>query len=189
VRILSEDFVSLKRRFYVLLHPRLTVLITTYCGGDKYNVMPCSWHTPVSWEPNLILVVIDKENFTHECIMNTKEFVVNVIDDTYLNKIMKLTVHGKRVDKFKRVGIETIKAKYVKAPIIKDALGYLEAKVYKTVDLEEETIFIGEVLHAAMRKDVYYKGGWNYNNARLIFHHWDNYFIKLDPKSFTEAPE
>lgn len=183
------EYIPVKNRFYILLHPRLTVLITTYCEDNKYNVMPCSWHTPVSWEPNLILIVIDKENYTHKCIMKNREFVINIIDDSYLDKIMKLAVHGDEVDKFKLANIDIEPAKYVRSPIIKGALGYIEAKVYRIFDLEEETIFIGEVLHAAMRKDIYYKGGWNYKKAKLIFHHWDNYFIKLDPDSFSSAPK
>ena len=186
--MLSSEFIKLKRRFYILLHPRVTVLVTTYCGDNKFNVMPCSWHTPVCWEPDLILIVVDKENFTHKCIMENKEFVINVVDDSYLNKIMKLAVHGDKIDKFKLAGLKTMRARYVRAPVLRDAIAYMEATLYRAIDVEEETLFIGRVLDARIRADVFKAGGWNYNRAKLILHHWSNIFVKVDPESLTEAP-
>lgn len=184
---MEYKFIKIKRRFYTLLHPRLTVLISTYCGNNRYNVMPCSWHTPVCWDPDLILLVIDRENYTHKCIMENREFVVNVIDDKYLDKIMKIAVHGDKIDKFKTFNIKTIRAKYVNAPIIKDAIAYMEATLYKAIDIEDETLFIGKVLEARIRNDLFKEGSWNYNKAKLILHDWDNRFIKLDPKSLVTA--
>lgn len=182
------EFMKLKRRFYILLHPRPTVLITTVCREGKYNVMPCTWHTPVSWDPDLVLIVVDKENYTHKCIMETKEFVVNVVDDKFLDKIMKLTVHGDKVDKFKLAGLKTMKARFVRAPILRDAIAYIEATLYRAIDVEDETLFIGRVLDARVRSDVFRAGGWDYSKARLLLHHWENIFVKPDPRSVVAAP-
>jgi|Deesub1362B_J571_1020462.scaffolds.fasta_scaffold00004_474 flavin reductase (DIM6/NTAB) family NADH-FMN oxidoreductase RutF len=184
-----EKYIKVSR-FYTLLHPRITTLITTYCGNQKYNVMPCTWHTPVTWDPDLILIVVDKENFTHECIRKTGEFVVNIPDDKIINKIMKLAVHGHKRDKFRSANIEVIPSRHVKPPIIKGSIAYMEVKLEREVELDEESLFIGRVLDARIRKDVSNKyGTWDYAKAKLILQHWHNVFIKIDPESMIYAPE
>ena len=120
--------------------------------------------------------------------MENREFVVNVVDEKFLNKIMKLAVHGDKVDKFKLAGLKVMRARYVRAPILRDAIAYMEATLYRAIDVEDETLFIGRVLDARIRSDVFKAGGWDYSKAKLLLHHWENIFVKPDPRGVVEAP-
>ena len=54
--------------------------ITTH-GSDGPNVMAAEWAFNVSYDPFLILVAIDPANRTHDLILESKEFGVNLIPE------------------------------------------------------------------------------------------------------------
>jgi len=69
------------------------------------------------------------------------------------------------VDKFKEYNIETLKSKYVKPPLIKDAVACFECKVRGKLVTGDHTIFAGEVL-ASYVSEKYKDRLYNFGDDR-----------------------
>jgi flavin reductase (DIM6/NTAB) family NADH-FMN oxidoreductase RutF/rubredoxin len=121
--------------------------------GDRLNAQTANTVIQVCSEPPVISVCINKGNFTHEFIRNSKIFTVSILSqDTPLSFIGNFGFKsGRDVDKFKGVNY---KIGETKAPIVLDnTLAYLEAKVINEVDVVTHTIFIGELVAAEVIRE------------------------------------
>ena len=128
----------------------------------------------ITAEPPTIAVSINKENYTHELIKQSKKFTISILDrDTPMSLIGTFGFKcGRTIDKMQHVSCilkETL------TPIITDhTIAYIEAKLIKHLDVGTHTIFIGEVENADLLGNVdpmtyeYYhkvKGGLSPKNA------------------------
>jgi flavin reductase (DIM6/NTAB) family NADH-FMN oxidoreductase RutF len=112
----------------------------------KLNAQIANTVIQVTSEPPTISVCINKQNLTHEFIMESKVFVASVLSqDTPLSFIGHFGFKsGRDVDKLKDVNYKLGESK---APIVLDhSLAYLEAKAVNQVDVGTHTIFIGELV-------------------------------------------
>lgn len=100
----------------------------------------------VTTDPNRILVAINKGNFTHDMIMDTKKFTVSVISEKANFDLFKHFgfQSGRDVDKFaafsdcKKSGNDTM-------IITKGTNAYISADVEQCIDLGSHTLFIARV--------------------------------------------
>ena len=100
----------------------------------------------VTTDPNRILVAINKGNFTHDMIMNTKKFTVSVISEKADFDLFKHFgfQSGRDVNKFadfsdcKKSGNDTM-------IITKGTNAYISADVEQCIDLGSHTLFIARV--------------------------------------------
>ncbi len=100
----------------------------------------------VTTDPNRILVAINKGNFTHDMIMDTKKFTVSVISEKADFDLFKHFgfQSGRDVDKFadfshcKKSGNDTM-------IITKGTNAYISADVEQCIDLGSHTLFIARV--------------------------------------------
>ncbi len=114
----------------------------------KFNGQIANTVFQVTSEPPTIAVSINKENLTHQFILESKVFTVSVLrQETPLEFIGHFGFKsGRIIDKFKGVNYKIGKNKI---PIILDnTLAYLEAQVVKETDAGTHTIFIGKVVEA-----------------------------------------
>jgi len=172
---------EVKEKFYLLLHPRPAYVIGSGRFGEVVNFMAASWITPVAEEPPRVAVAIDVESYTHELILKYKEFTVNVLPMTQLNALYSVgTVSGRRVDKVARFGLNVEKGRSVDAPVLADSIGVLECRVTATVESEDTTLFVGDVL-AAYAKEEYFdlRNGWNVKKVNIPLHNWGRGFYGL----------
>ena len=56
------------------------LFVLTAKDGDKDNGCIINTAMQVTAEPNRIIIVVNKQNYTHDMIMKTKEFNVSMID-------------------------------------------------------------------------------------------------------------
>jgi flavin reductase (DIM6/NTAB) family NADH-FMN oxidoreductase RutF/rubredoxin len=116
--------------------------------GDRLNGQIANTVIQVCSEPPTISVCINKGNLTYEFIKDSKAFTVSVLSkDTPLSFIGNFGFKsGRDTDKLKDINY---KIGETKAPVILDhALGYLEAKLIKELDVGTHTIFVGELVDA-----------------------------------------
>jgi len=121
--------------------------------GDKINGQTANTVIQVSSEPPVISVCINKNNLTHEFIKDSGVFTASIISqDAPLKLIGGFGFKsGREVNKFEGY---KYKIGETGAPIVLDhCLGYLEAKVIKSVDVGTHTIFIGELVAAETIKE------------------------------------
>lgn len=160
---------ELKKETYGMLHPKLTLLITSISTTGKPNVMSCAWATPVSEEPPLLLICLGKGGYTSELIRQTEEFVINIPTDKLMKAINVCgTKSGREIDKAKLAHLTYEPAKKVKVPTIKECIGHLECKLNRRIDGGECNIFIGEIV-SAYADEKYYKNMW-LEKARIPLH-------------------
>jgi len=146
----------------------------------------------VTAKPQTIAVSINKENLTHQYILESNVFSLSVLTtDATMPFIGKFGFKtGKNIDKFKETD-------YIlgstKAPIVKDyALAWMEAEVIKSVPVGTHTIFIAEIKDAQildeeaepMTYDYYHrvKGGFSPKTAPTYVEHLDK---KMEAKKMT----
>ena len=121
--------------------------------GDRLNAQIANTVFQITSEPPTIAVSINKQNLTHEFIMESKVFTASVIShDAPLSFIGHFGFKsGRDMDKFEGINY---KLGQTKAPIILDhTLAYLEARVVNQVDVGTHTIFIGELVGADVMKE------------------------------------
>jgi flavin reductase (DIM6/NTAB) family NADH-FMN oxidoreductase RutF len=167
-------------RSYRLINFGPTVLITSGSSGS-YNVATIAWTTPISHDPVLVGISVYEGHFTNSLIKNTKEFVINVPSSQLIKKVIGCgSVHGGKIDKFKKFGLTPIKAEKVKAPLVEECFGHLECKVVKSLKIGDHSFFVGKVVHASADKNVLKKSGIvDLNRVESIHHLGGNYFGRL----------
>lgn len=139
-------------RITTLTNPRQTILLTTRFK-DKDNVMTLDWHTPLSFEPMMYAVSIGKTRFSLDLVRKSGVFVVNFMSKDFEKEILYCGRYsGKNIDKFSKTGLEKEEAETIDCPRIKQALGYLECKVIKEIEVGDHILFIAQVLKGELKK-------------------------------------
>lgn len=120
----------------------VTVVTTTH-NGLRYG-MTASSFSSVSLEPPLILICVGKAAFTHDLILATGSFGVNILSATQLDLGMRFAEkHGDYIDRFSDLDIV---AGSTGSPLLAGALAWMECQTAKAVDAGDHTIFVGEVI-------------------------------------------
>jgi flavin reductase (DIM6/NTAB) family NADH-FMN oxidoreductase RutF len=121
-------------------------------SGDERNAMTTSWITQLAMEPVLIGVGVDNSAVTRRLIAEGGSFTVNLWDAADTKVFVKFskpaayeggTLNGRPV----RDGATG-------APIFEEAVAWMDCAVRHTLDLGSHTLFIGELVDAAIRDDA-----------------------------------
>ncbi|MCS7111629.1 MAG: flavin reductase family protein [Ignisphaera sp.] len=159
------------KRFYYILHPRPVVVIITRCANGKINAMSASWITPVSEDHPTIAVAIDRTSFTHECLEYSGEATINIPSFIHADLVYKIgTSSGREIDKIERFRITLIGSKKISTPRWSEAVGWLEVKVDRYIDIGEVRLYVFNVVESYMRKDVAGEWGWDTRKASILHH-------------------
>src|SRR5437868_9739130 len=147
----AEEYDKLRRRVLWKMPYGLYILGTR--AGDRRNGMTLNFATQVATEPKLVGVGITKEAVTHQLVSDGGVFVVNLVDRED-RAIVRKFVKPVDVDAEARTlnGFPFHEGK-TGAPILDQAVAYIECEVRQPVDCGDHTFFIGEVVDAAFQKD------------------------------------
>jgi flavin reductase (DIM6/NTAB) family NADH-FMN oxidoreductase RutF len=126
----------------------LYLISTAYQG--KRNVQFAFRALGISDEPPLIVIGIQDKNFSREVIQKSGEFVLNVCSENQLHAVDKSRdLSGRNVeDKFLALGLETLPAKRVQAPLVAGCHANVECRVVNELFYEGLHLFVGEALVA-----------------------------------------
>ncbi|MFA6253575.1 MAG: flavin reductase family protein [Patescibacteria group bacterium] len=156
---------------FELFKPESCIFVISIDAQGRPNGMINAWHMKVSREPALFAISLSKNGYTHKLIQQSKEFVIAIANKELEKEVLFFgTTHGNEVDKFKETRIETIKAKFIKSPLIKKATINLECVLEKEIEAGDHIIFIGKILNSYMNpgKKVLL-GMRKINNDKRIF--------------------
>jgi flavin reductase (DIM6/NTAB) family NADH-FMN oxidoreductase RutF len=132
-----------------------TILVTVM-GEKGPNIITLAWSTPVSIRPPLLAISVAPARYSHDLILNSGEFVVNVPNASLLKQVHLCgTVSGRNRDKFKEAGLTPLPASKVKAPLIEECIGHIECRLYAHYTAGDHTIFIGQVVAGSVNEDLY----------------------------------
>jgi flavin reductase (DIM6/NTAB) family NADH-FMN oxidoreductase RutF len=139
-----------KNEAIILSSPLPFALITANDENDRPNAIGVSWVTITSWDPWLFIISVAPERYSHQCIEHSGEFVINYPAEALAKSAWKCsTQSGKKVDKFKELGIEAIPSLKVKPPRIKGSTVCIECKVVDSFKTGDHTVFVGEAIAAS----------------------------------------
>ena len=129
-----------------------SVAVVTVKKDDKINAMTAAWAIPVSHRPALVVVHIAPQRYTHDIIMETKEFGLSILaDDQMVVSQHAGTVSGRKIDKFADGTLKPKSSKVIAAPVLEGCAATMECKLEKAISMGDHTIFVGRVV--AMERD------------------------------------
>ncbi len=136
---------------------RLSYGLFVVCANRDGKDNGCITNTAiqVTSEPNRISLAVNKSNYTHDMIMDTKKFTVSVISQDADFELFKHFgfQSGRDVDKFASF-TDCKKADNGTMIITKGTNAYLCGSVVQTVDLGTHTLFIADVTDMDVLSDA-----------------------------------
>lgn len=121
--------------------PRVTALLAC-----QNNLMPASWHMPVSKSPFRYAVAVREENYTHQLVEEHGSFTLNFVPFEYHEIVAMMgDLHGDSVDKLTLSGMEAEKSD-AQGNVLLNASDFIyECVVCDTYKNGDHTIFIADV--------------------------------------------
>jgi flavin reductase (DIM6/NTAB) family NADH-FMN oxidoreductase RutF/rubredoxin len=121
--------------------------------GNQFNGQIANTIFQVCSEPPVIAVAINRQNLTHEFIVQSKVFTGSILSQgvplSYIGNFGFKS--GRQINKFQGV---QYKFGETSVPVVLDhTLAYLEAKVINQMEVGSHTIFLGEIVAADVVKE------------------------------------
>jgi flavin reductase (DIM6/NTAB) family NADH-FMN oxidoreductase RutF len=147
-----DEYDKRRRRLLWKMPSGLYVLGSTD-GAERRNGMTINWVTQVTFEPKLVAVSIEQTAFTHELVVAGGVFALNVIAQDDRAIVRKFT---------KPVDVDLVARTLngfpfhdgiTGAPVLDQAVAYVDCEVRHSLDLGDHTLFVGEVVNAAFQAD------------------------------------
>jgi flavin reductase (DIM6/NTAB) family NADH-FMN oxidoreductase RutF len=130
---------------FTLIESGPVVLVTTH-DGRKNNIMTISWTMVVDFTP-LFAITTGPWNYSYAALRKFRECVISIPTVDLIDKVVGVgTCCGSDTDKFEKFQLTSVKAGYVRAPLIKECLANIECKVIDIV--EKHNIIVLEGLAA-----------------------------------------
>ncbi|NLX51491.1 MAG: flavin reductase [Deltaproteobacteria bacterium] len=123
------------------------IYLITLATAQGYNGMIASWVTQCSHEPPRVALAIRKNRLSHQQILETKTFCINVLSSE----------KAKTIGDFK---IADWKTKFDAAsytlspgglPVLDDCIGYLDCLLESAIDAGDHTLFIGTIISGGLK--------------------------------------
>jgi flavin reductase (DIM6/NTAB) family NADH-FMN oxidoreductase RutF len=147
-----EAYDKLRRRVLWKLPSGLYVLGTTD-GADRRNGMTVNWVTQVSFVPKLVAVSVERTAFTHELLLVRGVFALNLSRQDDRAVVRKFT-KPVEVDLVARtLNGFAFHHGVTGAPILDQAVAYVDCEVREQVEVGDHTMFVGEVVDAGFQAD------------------------------------
>ena len=120
-------------------------------AGDERNAMTTSWITQLAMEPVLIGVGVDNAAVTRRLIADGGSFTVNLWNAEDTKVFVKFSKPAK--DEGTTLNGREVVEATTGAPVFVDAAAWVDCEVRQAIDLGSHTLFIGEVVDAAVNDD------------------------------------
>ena len=131
-------------------------------GPEGDHAMTANWLTQVSFEPEIVAIAIEKESLTRRLIEDGKVFAVSIL------KSGQKEVAG-RFAKADKSGMrrEELVAKTTGAPVLREAMAYLDCRVVGHHEIGDHIVFFGEVADSGLLDEkaeplTLHETGWRY---------------------------
>jgi flavin reductase (DIM6/NTAB) family NADH-FMN oxidoreductase RutF len=120
-------------------------------AGERRNLMTLNFATQVSFDPKLVGIGVEKTALTHELIAEGGSFVVNTVsreDRAIVRKFTKPVEAGPdgTLNGF------AVHDSPTGAPVLDQAVAWIDCEVRNPVDCGGHTFFIGEVVDCAFQQ-------------------------------------
>lgn len=125
--------------------------LTVKHEGDEHGIT-ANWVTQASFDPPMVAVAVGSTSKTIELLRDAHHFAINVLHEGQRDLAAKLgRASGGASQKLK--GIKTKPAPVSGAPVLSDALGWVECRVVATLPSGDHTLVLGEVVGAGVENE------------------------------------
>jgi flavin reductase (DIM6/NTAB) family NADH-FMN oxidoreductase RutF len=156
---------------YELLSPRVVLLITTLNSKGSTNAAPVSFATPISFNPPIVLISLAPVRHTYKNILETKEFVINILSKEYLDQVLRCAIpHQEGINKLQQAGLKSYSSKIVKPPRVKEAKAWIECRFLEERRFGDHMAVLGEVLTAEVIDEAVVKDEVDFLKINPIMH-------------------
>jgi flavin reductase (DIM6/NTAB) family NADH-FMN oxidoreductase RutF len=148
-----DEYDRLRRRVLWKMPSGLYVVGSTD-KGERRNAMTLNFATQLSFDPKWLGISVEREAFTYELISAGGVFSLCLVDREDRAIVRKFT---------KPVAVDLVAhtlnefpyfdGPVTGAPVLAQAVGYVECDVRQTVEIGDHTLFLGEVVNAGFLKD------------------------------------
>jgi flavin reductase (DIM6/NTAB) family NADH-FMN oxidoreductase RutF len=146
-----EDYDKLRRRVLWTMPSGLYVIGSR--AGDRRNLMTANWATQVSFAPKLVAVSVEQEALTAQLITESRVFSLSVVDRddrAIVRKFVKPVEYDEASGTLNGFAFHEATTG---APILDQALAYVDCEVREQVPVGDHVLFVGEVVEAAFQGD------------------------------------
>jgi flavin reductase (DIM6/NTAB) family NADH-FMN oxidoreductase RutF len=138
------------------------VTIMTTTAGGRMHGMTVSAFASQSLDPLLILVSVERSTEMHKLVMASRAFAINILGQ-YAEGTARFFADNARLE-----GAEFVDGAYhvglSGAPLLDEAVAYLEATVDTTLEAGDHSIIVGRVTALEVARDdeplVYFRSGY-----------------------------
>ena len=115
--------------------------------GDEANIITIAWTGIINSRPPMTYISVRKERHSHDILMKTGEFVINLTTEAILRQTDWCGVRsGRDFDKWKETGLTKEPASVVKCPMIAEYPVNLECRVTEVKELGSHDMFMAEIV-------------------------------------------
>lgn len=144
-------------------------VVTTQYEGRPVGITASSL-TSVSLDPPQILICVSRKLFTHQAIVQSGFFAVNILGTDHLGWGMRFAgLMPELADRF--ADIETFQS-VTGAPILPDVLAWLDCQLRHAYDGGDHAIFVGEVVGSSATEErsplLYFNRTWRQLDAEPL---------------------
>lgn len=146
----QEEYDRLRRRVLWSFPYGLYVVGSRH--GDRRNGMTLNWATQVSFDPKLVAISVEQTAVTHELIAGGGVFSVNVVDREDRAIVRKFTKPVEVDGEGRTLNGFPYHEGATGAPILDQAVAYVDCELRQSVPVGGHTLFVGEVVDAGFQK-------------------------------------
>ena len=132
-----------------LKYPEWVVFVTSRDADGAPDLMPAGWAMLCNSNPPMFAVSVGMSRYTHTCLEETGEFVLawpGVGQEKLIEQAGSIS--GRDANKFEKFGLQEIDGSQIGAPLVDGCAAALECVVVSQLELEDHSIFVGEVVAA-----------------------------------------
>jgi flavin reductase (DIM6/NTAB) family NADH-FMN oxidoreductase RutF len=138
------------------------VTVITAASGDELQGMTANAFTSLSLDPVMVLICVDRGSHTHRVLQGGRAFAVNILG-AHQEDVSRLFAKKAAPERGSLRG-QPYRIGETGAPVLTECLAYVECRIAEELSGGDHTIFLGEVLDAAVVKDgaplLFFRGGY-----------------------------
>jgi len=130
-----------------MLYPVPAVMVSCMREHEKANIITIAWAGTVCSDPPMVSISVRPERYSHGIIWDTKEFVINLVNEDLVRACDWCGVKsGRDYDKFMEMKLTQYVSEFMDTPAIAESPVNIYCKVVKMEPLGSHDMFIAEVV-------------------------------------------
>lgn len=165
-------------KWYSILSPRPTILVSTISKKGISNAAPFSFVMPVSMNPPIITFASAPKRHTLKNIREAGDFAVNIPSARLIKEVWACSESlPEGVSEIKKSGLTEVKSKKIKSPKIKECFARFECRFLSEYEAGDHIVVVGEILDTEVDDDVFEDDLFDLKKASPLMHVGSEEFV------------